>query len=151
MRKIAVLLLAAAGVSLSGAASAADLGTAPIYRKAPPVQVFSWTGGYIGGYVGGAFSAKDAVSGVPVDGAGLPVFAGPAASYKYDSGFIVRGDSKIKDIYDIKSGVRVVDMRSFLPSQDNVEGLLAWAGIYDLEKDVRWVPAHNTEEKASLS
>lgn len=88
MRKIAVLLLAAAGVSLSGAASAADLGTAPIYRKAPPVQVFSWTGGYIGGYVGGAFSAKDAVSGVPVDGAGLPVFAGPAASYKYDSGFI---------------------------------------------------------------
>ncbi|EKS41182.1 hypothetical protein [Afipia broomeae] len=45
MRKIAVLLLAAAGVSLAGAASAADLGTAPIYRKAPPVQVFSWTGG----------------------------------------------------------------------------------------------------------
>ncbi|RJQ40754.1 MAG: hypothetical protein C4555_00990 [Dehalococcoidia bacterium] len=69
---------------------------------------------------------------------------------KYDSGFMVRGDSPIKDIYDIKPGVRVVDMRSFLPSQANVEGLLAWAGIYDLEKDVRWVPAHNTEEKAQL-
>lgn len=88
MRKIAVLLLAAAGVSLAGAASAADLGTAPIYRKAPPVQVFSWTGGYIGGYVGGAFASGDSVTGVPVDGAGAPIFAGPAASYKYNSSVI---------------------------------------------------------------
>ena len=55
---------------------------------------------------------------------------------KYDSGFMVRGDSHIKDIYDIKPGVRVVDMRPYLPSQRNVEGLLAWAGIYDLEKDI---------------
>lgn len=54
MRKIAVLLLAAAGVSLAGAASAADLGTAPIYRKAPPVEVFTWTGSYVGLYIGGA-------------------------------------------------------------------------------------------------
>jgi outer membrane immunogenic protein len=89
MRKIAVLLLAAAGVGLAGAASAADLGTAPIYRKAPPVQVFTWTGSYIGGYVGGAFGAKDAVTGVPVTGAGAPTpFGGPAASYKYDASFI---------------------------------------------------------------
>lgn len=88
MRKIAVLLLAAAGVSLAGAASAADLGTAPIYRKAPPVQVFSWTGGYIGGYVGGAFGAKDAVTGVPVIGTGATIFGGPAASYSYDSSVI---------------------------------------------------------------
>jgi outer membrane immunogenic protein len=88
MRKIAVLLIAAAGISLSGAASAADLGTAPIYRKAPPPQVFSWTGAYIGGYVGGAFGDKDVVTGVPVNGAGAPVFAGPAASYKYGSSFI---------------------------------------------------------------
>jgi TRAP-type uncharacterized transport system substrate-binding protein len=69
---------------------------------------------------------------------------------KYDSGFIVRGDSHIKDIYDIKPGVRVVDMRSYLDSQTNVEGLLRWAGIQDLEKDVTWVPAHSTEEKAQL-
>ena len=63
MRKIAVLLLAAAGVGLAGAASAADLGTAPIYRKAPPpVQVFSWTGGYIGGYVGNLISGSSAFS-----------------------------------------------------------------------------------------
>jgi outer membrane immunogenic protein len=88
MRKIAVLLLAAAGFSLSQAASAADLGTAPMYRKAAPVEVFTWTGSYIGGYVGGAFAAKDTVTGVPVDGAGTPFFGGPAASYKYGSSVI---------------------------------------------------------------
>ena len=69
---------------------------------------------------------------------------------KYDSGFMVRGDSYIKSVYDIKSGVRVVDMSPYLTSQRNLEGLLAWAGIKDLEKDVRWVPAHNTEEKVQL-
>ena len=69
---------------------------------------------------------------------------------KYDSGFIVRGDSHIKDIYDIKPGVKVVDMTSYLDSQTNVEGLLAWAGIYDLENDVTWVRANSTEEKAKL-
>lgn len=54
MRKIAVLLLAAAGMSFAGAASAADLGTAPIYRKAAPVEAWSWTGSYVGLYIGGA-------------------------------------------------------------------------------------------------
>ncbi|RJQ39378.1 MAG: hypothetical protein C4555_03395 [Dehalococcoidia bacterium] len=68
---------------------------------------------------------------------------------KYDSGFIVRGDSYIKDVYDIKPGVRVVDM-SYFASQKVVEGLLRWAGINDLEKDVRWVKATSTEHKAQL-
>jgi len=88
MRKIAVLILAAAGVSLAGAASAADLGAAPIYRKAAPVQVFTWTGGYIGGYVGGAFGANDATTSVPVNAAGVAQFGGPAASYNYNSSVI---------------------------------------------------------------
>ncbi|MFA5315901.1 MAG: TAXI family TRAP transporter solute-binding subunit [Dehalococcoidales bacterium] len=69
---------------------------------------------------------------------------------KYDAGFIVRGDSHIKDIYDIKPGVKVVDMRSYLPSQRNIEGLLAWAGIQDPEKDINWVPAKNADEKIQL-
>ena len=59
MRKIAVLILAAAGISLAGAASAADLGARPVYTKAPVVPVWSWTGSYIGGYVGGAFSTNN--------------------------------------------------------------------------------------------
>lgn len=69
---------------------------------------------------------------------------------KYDSGFMVRGDSRIKTVYDLKPGVRVVDTRPYLTSQRQLEGLLAWAGIDDLEKDVNWVPAHNTEEKIQL-
>jgi len=68
---------------------------------------------------------------------------------KYDSGFMVRGDSYIKHVYDIKPSVRVVDM-SYFASQKVVEGLLAWAGIKDLEKDVRWVRATSTEHKAQL-
>ena len=68
---------------------------------------------------------------------------------KYDSGFIVRGDSRIKDVHDIKPGVRVVDM-SYFASQKVVEALLAWAGIKDLEKDVKWVKATSTEHKAQL-
>lgn len=69
---------------------------------------------------------------------------------KYDSGFMVRGDSPIKSVYDIKPGVRVTNTLPYLTSQRHIEGLLAWAGIYDLEKDVKWVPAHNTEEKVRL-
>jgi outer membrane immunogenic protein len=88
MRRIGIVLLAAAGIGLSGAASAADLGTAPIYRKAPAAVPFTWTGSYIGGYVGGAFGAQNTVTSVPVDGTGAPVFAGPAASYKYDGSVI---------------------------------------------------------------
>lgn len=68
---------------------------------------------------------------------------------KYDSGFMVRGDSYIKDVCDIKPGVRVVDM-SYFASQKVVEGLLAWAGIKDMEKDIKWVKAMSTEHKAHL-
>jgi len=40
---------------LVGTAAAADL-PARAYTKAPPVELFSWTGCFIGGHVGGAFS-----------------------------------------------------------------------------------------------
>jgi outer membrane immunogenic protein len=60
MRKIAAFSLPQALAGWRG--FAADLGAAPIYRKAAPVQVFSWTGGYIGGYVGGAFGANNATT-----------------------------------------------------------------------------------------
>jgi outer membrane immunogenic protein len=77
MRKIALLVLATVGLGLSQAASAADLGTAPLYRKAPPIETFSWTGADIGGFVGGAFGASDASTTNPITLAGAPVFAGP--------------------------------------------------------------------------
>jgi hypothetical protein len=67
-----------------------------------------------------------------------------------NSGIVVRGDSHIKNIYDIKPGVRVVDMRHYVASQRIQEACLAWAGIKDLEKDVQWVPAYSSEEKVQL-
>lgn len=90
MRKIAVLILAAAGVSLAGAASAADLGAAPIYRKAPPVINYMWQGAYVGLYAGGATGAGDMETTNPVTGAGAPVLPTNAAvaNYNYGSSFV---------------------------------------------------------------
>lgn len=91
MRKIAVLILAAAGVSLAGAASAADLGARPVYTKAAPMApVYMWQGSYIGAYVGGATGADNINTAGPVNGAGVALFAAPntPASYKLGSGFI---------------------------------------------------------------
>lgn len=87
MRKIALLVLAAAGVSLAGAAQAADM--APVYRKAPPpAMTYMWQGSYVGLYVGGAFGAEDATTTVPATAAGAPNFAGAGASYGYNGSVI---------------------------------------------------------------
>lgn len=67
-----------------------------------------------------------------------------------NSGYFVRGDSKIKTIYDIKPGCRVVDMRGYVASQKILDGLLAWAGIGDIEKDIDWVPASDATHKTKL-
>ena len=91
MRKIAVLILAAAGVSLAGAASAADIAARPVYTKAAPiVPVYIWQGSYIGGYVGGASGADNVRTFGPVNAAGAPIFAAPnnPTSYKLGSSFI---------------------------------------------------------------
>lgn len=72
------------------------------------------------------------------------------AQTKTNSGCVVRGDSYIKDIYDIKPGVRIVDMSSYAAAQHIQEGYLAWAGIKDFKKDVVWVPATSSEDKVRL-
>lgn len=46
-------------------AQAADLGAAPVFRKAPAVPGYSWTGSYIGGYVGGASASRNAITNDP--------------------------------------------------------------------------------------
>jgi outer membrane immunogenic protein len=55
MRRLTLAILAASGIALSAtAASAADLGRAPVY-KAPPAPApvaYNWTGLYIGGHLG---------------------------------------------------------------------------------------------------
>ena len=72
------------------------------------------------------------------------------AQSKGNSGIVVRGDSPIKTIRDVKPGVRVVDMTAYVASQRIQEACLAWAGIHDIEKDVEWVPAMSSEEKVQL-
>ncbi len=88
MRKTAFAAIAAVAITFPGGASAADLAAKPMYTKAPAPMTYAWTGSYIGVYAGGAFGAKDAVTGVPVTVGGLPLFAGPAATYGLKSSFI---------------------------------------------------------------
>ena len=60
--KMKRLLLAAAVISLSGAASAADLRARarPVYTPAAPVMAFyNWTGCYVGGNGGGFWARRD--------------------------------------------------------------------------------------------
>lgn len=85
MRKIALIVLAAAGIGLAGAASAADI--ARVYKKAPPpAPIWSWNGSYIGLFVGGAFA--DPSTSVPANAAGVPLFAGGPAIYDLESSVI---------------------------------------------------------------
>lgn len=90
MHKLATILLAAAaGFGLSQAASAADLGRAPVYKAAPPVATYTWTGSYVGLYVGGASSASDFTTSNPTDVAGVPLFGtGGQSSYGTGSSVI---------------------------------------------------------------
>jgi len=60
---------------------------------------------------------------------------------KSASGMIVRGDSPIKTIYDVKAGMRVADMLSYLASQRIVDAFLAWAKLEP--KDMAWVKTNN--------
>jgi outer membrane immunogenic protein len=83
MKKCAVASLACAALALaSGAAVAADMpAKAPIYTKAPPVAVYSWTGFYVGGNAGyGWGDANDEMTlgGLwPTDGSGDNLSVGP--------------------------------------------------------------------------
>jgi len=44
MRKVFLLVVAAASLAFAGAASAADMAAKPVYTKAPVAPVWSWTG-----------------------------------------------------------------------------------------------------------
>jgi len=57
-------------------------------------------------------------------------------------GFMVRGDSDIKTIYDIKPGTRMVDWVFAAGAVYKSRALLAWVGV-DVD-DIEWVPAGGT-------
>jgi outer membrane immunogenic protein len=69
-----VLLAAVAMTLAAGSATASDLPVGPpLYRVAPPLPIYSWTGCYIGVNVGGLRVRKDytasAIAGVPIGAA----------------------------------------------------------------------------------
>jgi len=70
------------------------------------------------------------------EGGPFPVCAVWAQS-KNNAGFMVRGDSPIKEVYDIKPGVRLASLAGNPASKNIVEGLLAWAKVNP--KDVNWI------------
>ena len=51
------------------------------------------------------------------------------AQSKTNSGYMVRGDSYIKTTDDIRPGIRVVDMRSYMANQRILEAFLVWGGL----------------------
>jgi outer membrane immunogenic protein len=88
MKQLAFGSLFAAVVMTAGAASAADLGRpAPVY-KAPPAQVFSWTGCYIGGNAGGIFNDSSATSNPTIPG---QPFGDNANSFSFDNADFTAG------------------------------------------------------------
>jgi hypothetical protein len=62
---------------------------------------------------------------------------------KGNSGFLTRGDSRIKTPYDIKPGTRICRMTLF-GNLKIVDGLLAWAGVS--RDDIVWVSVNSWEE-----
>lgn len=98
MRRLTLAILAASGIALSAtAASAADLGRAPVY-KAPPAPApvaYNWAGFYVGGHLGygwGTDSADATALGagagdVDVDG----FLAGAQLGYNWQAGAFVFG------------------------------------------------------------
>jgi len=89
MKKLA-LLGAVAGLAIlaSGAGYAADLGTRPAYKAAPPPVAapvpWSWSGFYIGAHIGDGWGTKEIFDSGFID----PVFAGKAISNASVTGFL---------------------------------------------------------------
>ncbi len=98
MRHGLLALFAIAGVmTVSGAASAADIARAPIY-KAPPAGVlqtqYDWTGFYVGGHVGYGWAEKDwrdSVGLFDVSHQANGFLGGAQAGFNYQIGMFVLG------------------------------------------------------------
>jgi TRAP-type uncharacterized transport system substrate-binding protein len=70
------------------------------------------------------------------EGGPFPVCAVWAQS-KNNAGFMVRGDSPIKEIYDVKPGTRLASLAGNPASRNIVEGLLAWAKVSPA--NIKWI------------
>jgi multimeric flavodoxin WrbA len=66
------------------------------------------------------------------------------AQSRSHSGYFVRADSPIKDIYDIKAGTKIAGMLTYLASIRIVEAFLAWIKVDP--KDIDWVEGGSYKE-----
>lgn len=77
------------------------------------------------------------------DGGPFPVRVAWSQS-RDNAGFFVRADSRIKSIYDVKPGTRLVSLTEAATSPI-YESLLAWAKVP--KDEIAWVTPKNTEDK----
>jgi outer membrane immunogenic protein len=89
MKKL-LLGCVAFGAMIASSAFAADL-SAPVYKAAPPMPVFSWTGFYIGAHVGSGWSTVESdITAAGFGGGGIGAGAFPLSSHT-NNGFLVGG------------------------------------------------------------
>lgn len=131
MRKIALLVLAA-GLGLAGSASAADLGTAPIYRKAAPAPAFSWTGSYLGLYIGGA-DGRRVTSDTIVGAAGTVSYdLGSSVIGGYTGGYNLQFAPNWLIGYEGETGYMKVKASTVFPAVPNVNATAEVGSLYSV-------------------
>src|ERR1700704_6119424 len=109
-KSIAVSIAATAGLAVSFATQAADLGTAPVYRAPPPVAL-TWSSCYLGANAGGGWakaSISDPISNTSVgDIAHSSLAGGGQFGCDYQVGLFVFGFQGMVDAVNIRgSGVQ---------------------------------------------
>lgn len=87
------------------------------------------------GVVADALSARKEYA--TADGGPFPIRVLYSGS-KSESGYVVRGDSHLKSVKDIRKGTRFAEVASLGTPRDRLIALLAWAGLK--EEDGVWVP-----------
>jgi outer membrane immunogenic protein len=125
------VLTAAMLAALAGSATAADLGTRPLYQPPPPPPpVFSWTGCYIGANVGGGWASK---SSNDVTGAITGVAGGDLGSHTA-SGVIGGGQVGC----DYQAGAWVFGVQGMFDGSGMEGSNTDPSGLFSINSQVRW-------------
>jgi outer membrane immunogenic protein len=125
------VLTAAMLAALAGSATAADLGTRPLYQPPPPPPpVFSWTGCYIGANVGGGWASK---SSNDVTGAITGVAGGDLGSHTA-SGVIGGGQVGC----DYQAGAWVFGVQGMFDGSGMEGSNTDPSGLFAINSQVRW-------------
>jgi len=127
-----IILTAATLAALAGSATAADLGTRPLYQPPPPPPpVFSWTGCYVGANVGGGWASK---SSNDVAGA-VTGIAGADLGSHTASGVIGGGQVGC----DYQAGVWVFGVQGMFDGSGMEGSNTDPSGLVTINSQVRWL------------